>query len=121
MRFTQSSDATTSTAARRARLSECPHRIRIVAAAKHLLQQSRYAAIRRVSCELNGSVLTLRGRVSFYHEKQIAQSLILQRLKDLVMVDNQVEVGPETSAGTSTSRRGFMIVKRPRNYRSIDA
>ena len=37
------------------------------------LQHSPYRAIRRITCEFGDGVLTLRGRVSTFHYKQLAQ------------------------------------------------
>jgi len=37
------------------------------------LSNSRYPALRQLSCEVNGDTLILHGRVSTFHEKQQAQ------------------------------------------------
>ena len=60
-----------------------------VAAAR--LRNSPYAALRDVACESRGGLLTLRGRVSSYHLKQLAQAL-LEDIPDLLRLDNRLEV-----------------------------
>lgn len=71
---------------------------RIELVAKDKLKQSSYYAVRRVSCEFDGNVLKLRGRVPSYYEKQIAQSLVMQHLEGTIPVENQLEV----KAGTQS-------------------
>lgn len=65
---------------------------RIEAAVKDQLKRSGYYAVRRVSCEFDGNVLTLRGKVPSYYEKQIAQSLAMRQLERPVVFENQLEV-----------------------------
>jgi hypothetical protein len=45
-----------------------------------------------VACRLRNGVLTLHGRVPTYFHKQVAQSIVLQRLDGSVAVDNQLRV-----------------------------
>ena len=73
--------------------SEIEQKRRIEAAAKDQLRRSAYYAVRRVSCEFDGDVLKLRGRVPSYYEKQVAQSLVLQQLESPIDFENQLEVG----------------------------
>jgi len=56
------------------------------------LAKCGYAALRRVRCEYHEGVLTLRGRVSSYYLKQIAQCVMHRRLDDMVVVNNRLEV-----------------------------
>ena len=48
----------------------------IQAEAQSRLRKSGYHELQLVSCEFHEGVLTLRGRVSSYHLKQVAQELI---------------------------------------------
>ena len=57
-------------------------------------ERSSYPAIRRVTCRLNDGILTLRGRVPNYYQKQLAQVLVHGKLDGAVVVRNQVEVIP---------------------------
>jgi osmotically-inducible protein OsmY len=63
----------------------------VQARATQRLQESSYPSVRRVVCEFHGGMLTLRGRVSSYYLKQIAQTLILG-MKGVEGIDNQLEV-----------------------------
>lgn len=58
------------------------------------LRRSSYPEVRYIWCEWHDGVLTLRGQVSNFYLKQIAQSIVLQRLEGIVTLDNQVEVIP---------------------------
>ena len=55
------------------------------------LHNSAYHAVRRVSCEVRDSTLTLRGRLPSFYLKQIAQTVV-RRIDGIVMIDNEVEV-----------------------------
>ena len=63
----------------------------IQAEAQSRLRKSHYHELRFVSCEFHEGVLTLRGRVSSYHLKQLAQELI-RRLDGAEEVNNRLEV-----------------------------
>ena len=63
----------------------------VTMAAEAQLLKSRYGELRRISCEFCEGILTLRGRVSTYYLKQIAQELT-RRLQGVLAVDNQLEV-----------------------------
>jgi osmotically-inducible protein OsmY len=63
----------------------------ITVAAEAKLLSSHYAEIRRVSCRFQEGTLTLRGYVSRYYLKQIAQNVVSQ-LAGVVEIDNQVQV-----------------------------
>jgi hypothetical protein len=55
------------------------------------LHESPYGAVRRVSCDFNGGVLTLRGNVGSFFHKQLAQQS-MSGLEGVVRIDNQIEV-----------------------------
>jgi osmotically-inducible protein OsmY len=57
------------------------------------LEQSSYRELRGVSCEFHEGVLTLRGRVSSYYLKQVAQTLI-RGLDGISQVNNRLSVVP---------------------------
>jgi osmotically-inducible protein OsmY len=63
----------------------------VTVAAEAKLLSSQYAEIRRVSCRFHEGTLTLRGYVSRYYLKQIAQSIVSQ-LAGVVQIDNKVQV-----------------------------
>ncbi len=69
-----------------------PEDIVTVAAESRLLRSS-YLELRRVSCEFRNGVLTLRGCVSRYYLKQIAQT-ILDGLSSVAEIDKQLQVTP---------------------------
>lgn len=92
-----------------------PHDAAAVAAAR--LRGSPYMALRDVACEMRGSVLTLRGRVSSYYLKQLAQTL-LQGIAEVLSVDNQLDVvaAPPGASyrGQEASFPGGFPSRRPR-------
>ena len=63
----------------------------VEAAAKARLRQSSYQAIRSVSCEFDGRILTLSGRVPSYYLKQIAQT-VAGRIEEVEQINNRLEV-----------------------------
>ena len=63
----------------------------IEAEAESRLQTSGYPQLRKVSCEFHEGVLTLRGQVSTFHLKQIAQTLV-RRLEGIGEINNRLEV-----------------------------
>jgi osmotically-inducible protein OsmY len=63
----------------------------IEAAAKADLWHSPYPELRRVTCEYYEGILTLRGHVSSYYMKQIAQTIV-QHVEGVERVVNRVEV-----------------------------
>ena len=81
-----------SPAASSIRVISSPEDIVTVAAGARLMKSS-YFEIRRVSCEFHEGVLTLRGCVSCYYLKQVAQSLV-SRIAGVVQIDNQLDVAP---------------------------
>ena len=64
----------------------------IAEAATECLQNSPYYAVRRVLCECDRGVLFLRGRLSSFHQKQVAQETVA-RVKGVTQVRNDIDVG----------------------------
>jgi osmotically-inducible protein OsmY len=63
----------------------------IAKAAMVCLQASHYKVLRRVSCDCKDGVLTLKGRVFSFHEKQIAQETV-SSIEGATLVVNEIEV-----------------------------
>lgn len=63
----------------------------IVDAGRQRLRESPYIAVRRLSCEFAGGVLTLRGHVASFFHKQVAQQSV-SGLAGVHQIDNQVQV-----------------------------
>ncbi|MGA9210522.1 MAG: BON domain-containing protein [Terriglobales bacterium] len=63
----------------------------VQAEAQSRLRKSGYHELHVVSCEFHEGVLTLRGRVSSFYLKQVAQELI-RRLDAVGEVNNRLEV-----------------------------
>ena len=63
----------------------------IEAEVRSRLETSGYPQLRKVSCEFHEGVLTLRGQVSTFHLKQVAQTLI-RRLESVGEINNRLEV-----------------------------
>ena len=56
------------------------------------LEHGCYEGLRRLQFKLLDGVLTLRGRVSSYYYKQLAQELVRSRWKGAFDIRNEVEV-----------------------------
>jgi len=70
----------------------------VQAEAQSRLRKSGYHELHVVSCEFHEGVLTLRGRVSSFYLKQVAQEVI-RRLEGAEEVNNRLEVAaPEVAA-----------------------
>ncbi len=67
------------------------HHARIAEAATESLQNSPYHAVRTVLCEWDNGVLFLRGHLSSFYYKQVAQETVA-RIKGLTSLVNEVEV-----------------------------
>ena len=63
----------------------------VQAEAQSHLRKSGYHELHLVSCDFHEGVLTLRGRVSRFYLKQVAQTLIL-RLDGVGEINNRLEV-----------------------------
>jgi osmotically-inducible protein OsmY len=57
------------------------------------LQACRYREVRQTICTFERGVLLLRGEVSSYHLKQIAQS-VLMKMDGVTRIENQIHVRP---------------------------
>ena len=64
----------------------------IAEAATECLRNSPYQAVRRVLCECHHGILFLRGHLSSFHQKQVAQETVA-RVKGVTQVRNEIEVG----------------------------
>jgi len=62
----------------------------VVEAATACLGDSPYPVVRRVSCEYDQGVLFLRGRVSCYYHKQLAQEAAA-KIEAVTQVVNRIE------------------------------
>jgi hypothetical protein len=77
--------------------------------AQAALRQSAYFELREVSCDFHGGVLTLRGRLTSYHLKQLAQTAVAE-VPGVIEVDNRVEVAvPRPSRDATWSERGMLV------------
>ncbi|MFZ1936527.1 MAG: BON domain-containing protein [Thermoguttaceae bacterium] len=63
----------------------------VLAEAQSRLRESGYHELHFVSCDFHEGVLTLRGRVSSFHLKQVAQEMI-RRLDSAEEINNRLEV-----------------------------
>ena len=55
------------------------------------LQQSSYSEVRHVRCDFHEGAITLRGKVSCYYFKQIAQTIVVQ-MEQVGLIVNRIEV-----------------------------
>lgn len=67
------------------------HQERIAESATESLQDSPYHAVRTVLCEWDHGILFLRGKLSSFHHKQVAQETVA-RIKGETPLVNQIEV-----------------------------
>ncbi len=63
----------------------------VAAAAQDRLRASDYRGLRSLSCECHHGVLVLLGRVSSFHQKQLAQESV-RRIPGVRAIVNRVEV-----------------------------
>lgn len=56
------------------------------------LQASCYRPIRQIICELRAQAITLKGSVSTFYMKQIAQTLVREVVGEEYSIDNQINV-----------------------------
>jgi len=68
------------------------------AGARHLLHSSDYGEIRCLECEAQAEVLILRGQVTSWHQKQVAQETV-RNVPGFIKILNFVEVVPRQSIG----------------------
>ena len=67
----------------------------IAEAATESLQNSPYHAVRTVLCEWDHGILFLRGKLSSFYLKQVAQETVA-RLKGLTLLVNEIQVDFES-------------------------
>ncbi len=84
-------------------LSKSIHFHNIAEAARECLKNSPYQAIREILCECNLGVLLLRGHLSSFHHKQVAQETVA-RVQGGTLVVNEIEVGQQKSEQTCPSK-----------------
>jgi osmotically-inducible protein OsmY len=72
--------------------------------AQKRLQESSYSELRNIDCDFAEGVLILRGRVSSFHMKQVAQ-VIAARVDEVESLINQLEV-MDTSALAADNHGG---------------
>lgn len=65
----------------------------VTEAARRRLSDSPYRTLRNVSCEYDGALLRLCGRVPTFYHKQLAQEAVAG-LRGVLQVVNQTEVAP---------------------------
>jgi hypothetical protein len=56
------------------------------------LHSSRYSALKHVSCNYEGGVLVLRGRLPTYYLKQVAQEVVTHEVKEVGRLENRIRV-----------------------------
>lgn len=61
-----------------------------------VLRYGLWPELRAVTCDVCEDRIVLRGRVPSFYIKQVAQSLILERVQHSVMLENRLEVSPPT-------------------------
>ena len=66
----------------------------IQAATEQGLRSSPYSALKHVSCDCQGGVLVLRGRLPTYYLKQIAQEVVAHQFDKVERLENRIEVVP---------------------------
>ncbi len=65
----------------------------VTESARERLRSSPYLPVRSLACEFDRGVLRLRGRLSSFYQKQLAQQAVMG-LSGVVEVVNEVVVGP---------------------------
>lgn len=88
----------------RARQSRTPDR-EVVKAAEKRLQDSPYAALRTITCEFREGTLVLRGRVTSYYLKQLAQETV-RSLEGIGGILNVVEARRATNGSSPRTVAG---------------
>jgi hypothetical protein len=68
-----------------------PRHVDLADLAERALRSSPYLALRNVSCECGGGVLTLRGFLPTYYLKQVAQAVVA-RIDGVRQIVNEIEV-----------------------------
>ncbi len=76
------------------------HDVKIAGLAACEFQRSSYRALRDVGCTYHDGVLTLRGCLSSFYLKQVAQTLV-RDLPSVERIDNQIEVVSPPHSGSA--------------------
>jgi hypothetical protein len=76
---------------RRMGQDRCSERYGVADAVRVCLRKSPYSEIRDLSYDFDHGVLVLRGRLSSYYEKQLAQ-VVIARLPGISQLVNEIEV-----------------------------
>ena len=63
----------------------------IAKAATVCLENSPYQAVRKILCRCDGGILSLRGHLPSFHQKQVAQEAVA-RIQGVTRVINEIEV-----------------------------
>ena len=71
----------------------------IAAVADLRLKRSPYFPLRAVTCQFHEGVLILRGQVTSWHLKQLAQETV-RTLKEVDVIHNAVEVARESNSSS---------------------
>lgn len=74
--------------------------------AERRLSTDPHRALRSVSCEYRHGVLYLRGRLSRYYHKQLAQEAVA-RLEGVMQVVNEIEVLTPEATGSKRSSQAW--------------
>jgi hypothetical protein len=76
----------------RRRPVQTPGELAIEEQAQAELSNAPYPAVRRVSCQVKGGVLSLQGRVPSFYLKQVAQTLLRRYLAAGCVLENRLDV-----------------------------
>jgi osmotically-inducible protein OsmY len=88
----------------------------IMLAASACFQQAAYLHVRKVSCAFTEGLLTLRGQVTSYYEKQIAQEAVA-KVDGVEQVLNLIQVAPRFDGIFDDLRACRVVVRQFRRPR----
>jgi len=74
------------------RIPNYPSNSVLAAIAMAELEQTSYAELKRIHCEVHGDVLRLSGCVSSFFHKQVAQESLLTRFRGQLRIENELSV-----------------------------
>jgi hypothetical protein len=60
--------------------------------AERALRCGPYPPLKKLSCDYQGGVLVLRGRLPSYYLKQVAQEVVAHQVPGVGRLDNQIQV-----------------------------